>query len=95
MHPGHVRLAPITDVRLEPDRVSTALVAAGYVLAGTLGNERHLWFRRATTAAEARDLALTQLRFTAGNMNNMSDALHSAPVDPLPSQANDGESNRY
>lgn len=94
VHPGQIRLAPITDVRLEPDSVSTALVAAGYVLAGSLGNERHLWYRRATTATEARDLAVTRLRFTAGRMDDMSDPLHSAPIDLPASRSSVGRSGR-
>ena len=56
-----------------------------YLWAGSLGHERHLWYRRATTAAEARDLAITKLQFTAGSMENMSDSMHAAPVDPPPS----------
>jgi hypothetical protein len=79
---GTSRLAPVVDLRIEDERLSSDLVAAGYTLAGAVGRaSRFLWLRRARSRAEARDLALTELAFTAGDMRRMEDGMHLPPSD--------------
>jgi len=80
MWAGTPRLAPVVDLRIEEEKASSDLVAAGYTFVGAVARaSRFLWLRRARSRAEARDLALTELAFTAGEMRRMDDRMHLPP----------------
>ena len=72
------RLKPITDIQLEKNATSSAMVLSGYTSLRVKFSGQCVWIKRATNDEEAKD-AIIDLRISKGSISNPGDKLHQSP----------------